>query len=262
MTYIMDTREEGRRVERKTDRCLTVEQLRWARVGEGSCVLDLGCAAGTTSRMIARLVGTTGRVVGVDSSANRLGEGWAHPEHHPTIEYRYGDAASIPAADGEFDVSWARFLFEYLPDPNAALVELIRVTKPGGAVCVSDIDGNCTWHHPCEPSLQAEISEALVVLGDRFNPRIGLSLYAMFADAGLRELAVDVRPYHVIAGAIDAEREEHWRMKLEGVCTTLRARGWSHTRARLLSQAFLDHLRDARTFTYSTLISVRGIVEH
>jgi SAM-dependent methyltransferase len=257
----MDTSDEGRRVERKTDRALTLGQLRWAGVREGARVLDLGCAAGTTCRMMADLVGDGGRVVGVDASAGRLIEGGGHAEHRSSIEYRQGDAAQIPAADGEFDVSWSRFLFEYLPHPTDALHEMIRVTKPGGTVCVSDIDGNCIWHHPCDPHLRAEIDEALRTLGDGFNARVGLSLYTMFIDAGLREVAVDVRPYHVIAGTIDAEREEHWRMKLEGVSKALHARGWPSERAAALSQAFMDHLRDSRTFSYSVLISVRGSVD-
>lgn len=255
----MDTGEEGQRVERKTDRALTLDQLRWAGVREGSRVLDLGCAAGTTCRMIAGLVGDAGRVVGVDASAGRLAEGQAHADHRRPIEYRRGDACRIPAADGEFDVAWSRFLFEYLPRPATALTEMIRVTKLGGTICVSDIDGNCIWHHPCAPGLRAEIDEALRTLGDGFNPRVGLSLYTMFVDAGLRDVIVDVRPYHVIAGRIDAEREEHWRMKLEGVAKALAGRGWSAQRAADLARNFLEHLRDARTMTYSVLISVRGV---
>lgn len=255
----MDTSEEGRRVERKTDRALTLNQLRWAGVREGMHVLDLGCAAGTTCRMMAGLVGDTGLIVGIDSSADRLTEGRLHADHCPRIEYRQGDAARIPAADGEFGVSWSRFLFEYVPRPETALAEMIRVTKPGGTVAVSDIDGNCIWHHPCEPSLRAEIDDALRSLGDSFNPRAGLSLYTMFVDAGLRDIEVDVRPYHVIAGQIDAERAEHWRMKLEGVAKGLVVRGWSVQRSEVLARRFFAHLQDPRTLTYSVLISVRAI---
>ena len=258
----MDTSEEGRRVERKTDRALTLEQLRWAGIREGSRVLDLGCAAGTTCRMMAGLVGDTGRVVGVDASAGRVAEGQAHADHRSTTEYRQGDAARIPAADGEFDVSWSRFLFEYLPRPEAALAEMIRVTKPGGTVCVSDLDGNCIWHHPCDPHLRAEIDDALRTLGDGFNPRIGLSLYTMFIDAGLHDVAVDIRPYHVVAGEIDVKHAENWRMKFEGVSAALRARGWAAARTHALQSTLMSHLLSHRTLTYSILFSVRGKARH
>ncbi|MFZ4575257.1 MAG: methyltransferase domain-containing protein [Phycisphaerales bacterium] len=256
----MDTRDEGRRVERKTDRVLTLDQLRWAGLGQGSSVLDLGCAAGTTCRIMAAMVGNAGRVVGVDNSECRLAEGRKHADHRSEIEYRHGDAAQIPAADNEFDLTWSRFLFEYLPSPETALAEMIRVTKPTGTVCVSDIDGNCIWHHPCDPGLRTEIDAALRVIAGGFSPRIGLSLFAMLVDGGLRDVAVDIRPYHVIAGSIDSERAEQWQMKLDGVAATLRARGWLPSRAAALSEAFMAHLHDPRTLTYSVLISVRGTV--
>lgn len=254
----MDSSEEGRRIERKTDRALTLDQLRWAGVGDGMRVLDLGCASGTTCRMMAELVGSTGRIIGVDASKERLAEGQGHAGHRSTIEYRQGDAAAIPAERGEFDIAWSRFLFEYLPRPEAALAQMIRVVKPRGTVVVSDIDGNCIWHYPYEPTLRAEIEDALCTLGHGFNPRAGLRLYTLFAEAGLREIAVDVRPYHVIAGTIDAEREVHWQMKLDGVARALRARGWDEERAAALVRAFMNHLRDPRTFTYSVILSVRG----
>lgn len=256
----MDTAAEGRRIERKTDRSLTLDQLRWAGVREGLSVLDVGCAAGTTCRLMAGVVGDGGRVVGIDSSEARLAEGQSHADKLRNIEYRRGDAARLPASDGEFDVSWSRFLFEYLPRPEAALAEMIRVTKPGGTVCVSDLDGNCIWHHPFDPGLRLEIDGAIRTLGDGFDPRVGLSLYTMFVDAGLRDIAVDVRAYHVIAGRIDPEREEHWRMKLAGVSEALRARGWSAARADALAAVFIEHLRNPRSLTYSILLTVRGRV--
>ncbi|MCC6228314.1 MAG: methyltransferase domain-containing protein [Phycisphaerales bacterium] len=260
MNYIMETSSEGLRIERKTDRMLTIEQLRWAGIRNGASVLDLGCAAGTTCRIMAGLVGRTGRVVGVDASHKRVEEGRAHADHRQTIEYRQGFAEEIPAGKGEFDIVWSRFLFEYLAEPQKVLAEMMRVTKPGGTVCVSDLDGNCIWHHPCEASLQKEIDAALATLAGGFKPRIGLSLFSLFVDAGLQDLSVDVRPYHVIAGGIDADREEHWRMKLEGVCNALTVRGWSPIRAISLSTRFMSLLRDSRSFTYSVLITMRGTV--
>lgn len=256
----MDTPGEGRRVDLKTDRTLTAEQLRWAGIRAGHRVLDLGCAGGTTCRLMADVVGQSGRVVGVDISASRLTEGTRHPQHRATIEYRLGRAEAIPALNGEFDVSWSRFLFEYLPDPAAAIAEMVRVTVPGGRVCVSDIDGNCIWHHPRDSYLLNEIDEALSTLGDRFNPRIGMSLYTMCVDAGLQDMTVDIRPYHIIAGRIDENSEKLWKMKLDGVATSLRELGWSAERTRHLVHAFLQHLSDPRSLTYSVIITVRGRV--
>jgi ubiquinone/menaquinone biosynthesis C-methylase UbiE len=259
--YIMDTAREGERIERKTDRALTIEQLEWVGIRPGSSVLDLGCAAGTTCRILAALVGAQGRVVGVDLSAERLREAAMHVDHRPNIEYLVGNAHALPCADGGIDFAWSRFLFEYLQHQRAALMEMRRVTRRGGTVCVSDLDGNCIWNHPCCPRLRREIDKALRTLGAGFDPHAGARLFSMFVDAGFRDIAVDVRAYHLIAGAIDSEREAHWQMKLDGVVRALIARGWSAHRAAALQDGFLEHLRDPRTLTYSVLVTVRGRVD-
>src|SRR5690348_1055305 len=123
MRYIMESASEGQRIEAKTDLVLTEAQVKWAGVTSGQNVLDLGCAAGTTSRIIADLVGSSGTVVGVDGSQSRIDEARAHPGHRSWIDYRVGRAEAIPAAEGEFDVSWSRFLFEYLQTPEVTLRE-------------------------------------------------------------------------------------------------------------------------------------------
>lgn len=260
MAYIMDTPQEGDRIELKTDRALTEMQLAWGGVHAGAAVLDLGCAAGTISRMMAERVGPSGVVIAVDGSAERLEQGRRHPDHRPWIDYRRGDAAALPVADASVDVAWSRFVFEYLPRPAAALGEMIRATRPGGAVIVSDLDGNCVWHAPEDPILKAEIEDVLATLGLGFDPHIGRRLYALFLDAGLEDIEVDIRPYHQIIGRIDPEQEAHWLMKVRGVCAAVRGAGWEEARARSLEERFMDYLRDPRTLTYSVLFTVRGRV--
>jgi hypothetical protein len=54
--------------------------------------------------------------------------------------------------------------------------------------------------------------------------------------------------------------EAHWEHKLRTVCGTLANLGWPAERARRLHEGFLAHLRDPATFSYSVLITVKGIV--
>jgi ubiquinone/menaquinone biosynthesis C-methylase UbiE len=41
-------------------------------VGEGSCVLDIGCGAGDDVLALAQIVGSKGRVVGIDNSETMI----------------------------------------------------------------------------------------------------------------------------------------------------------------------------------------------
>lgn len=260
MDYIMDTPAEGRRIERKTSRDATLADLRSAGIAAGMAVADIGCAAGTTCRLMAPLVGPAGMVIGVDGSADRIeqAQSFAGSGDGPAIDYRVGEATALPIDDSTVDLCWSRFLFEYLPDPQRALAEMVRITRPGGTVAVIDLDGNCAWHDPIEGELRDGIDRALATLRGGFDPHVGRKLYGWFACSGLVDIAVDVRPYHVIAGSIDDERAEHWRMKLDGVANALIARGWTRDEANDLTARYMDHLLDPATFTYSVRIMVSG----
>lgn len=258
MNYVMDTPFEGRRLERKTDVRLAREHLDFAGLRPGHTAVDVGCGVGTVSRVMAGLAGVHGRVIGVDESAARLGEARRYASAGAAIEYLPASAEHLPLDAGTADLVWSRFLFEYLPDPDAVLREMIRVAKPGGAVVVCDLDGNCVWHGGADPELRSLLDTALDTLGSSFHPRAGLELYTRCARAGLNDLQVRIEPYHVIAGGIDPEREGQWQMKLDGVAAALRARGWSETQVNALVEKMMQHLKDRETFTYSTAITVRG----
>lgn len=258
-TYIMESKTEGQRIDLKTDTALTMQQLRWANITRGQSVLDLGCAAGTTTRLIAKLVGNQGKAIGVDLSEERLSEAKSYSLSLPQIAYRLGKAEEIPAGEGEFDVSWSRFLFEYLTSPTEVIREMKRVTKVNGTVIISDLDGNCLWHSPASPHFSDELNNAVDLLGQYgFDPFAGRRLYGLAHEAGLTDIEVDVRPYHCIAGRINSAAEIHWQMKLDTVSNTLVKLGWKNERAEALKDNFLNHLRDESTFTYSVLISVKG----
>jgi SAM-dependent methyltransferase len=256
----MESASEGDRIERKTDISLMRAQLAQLPLDRASKVLDLGCAAGTTTRLIASLLPSDGRVVGVDASANRLAQALAHPDHSARIQYVAGIAEQLPAGPSEFDICWARFLFEYLPNPAIVMSELVRVVRPGGIVCVSDIDGNCVWHHPIELALEREIGEALAALAEAgFDPFAGRKLFSLFHRAGLEHMTVDVQPYHLVAGSISPSQRHLWLIKLDTVQSSLQQLGWPEHRAADVSRRFLAHLDDPATLTYSTLVTVTGV---
>ena len=254
----MDNLQEGHRIEQKTDRVLVDEQFRWAGGKTGQRVLDLGCAVGTCCRLFADCVGSHGRVIGVDASIERITAAPAYAAQSANIEYIVGQAASIPLDENAIDFAWSRFLFEYLPDPVQALHEMIRVTKPGGIVCVSDLDGNGVWHSPEPPELRQELEAVMATFGGGFDPYVGRKIYPWFVAADLDDLAIDIRPYHTIAGSIGSLQLEHWDMKMFGVTRALVKRGWTSRRAEAFADLFREFLLDPGTLTYSTLITVRG----
>ena len=89
-----------------------------AAVRPGERVLDIGCGTGGTTAELARAVGATGRVMGVDISEPLIGAARAQGLANATFEI--GDAASWPFEDGSFDLVFSRFGVMFFGDPVAA----------------------------------------------------------------------------------------------------------------------------------------------
>jgi demethylmenaquinone methyltransferase/2-methoxy-6-polyprenyl-1,4-benzoquinol methylase len=98
----------------------------------GERVLDLGAGTGTSSLPFAAAGGT---VVPCDFSLGMLREG---KKRHPELPLTAGDATRLPFADGVFDAVTISFALRNVQDTDAALREMLRVTKPGGRLVVCE----------------------------------------------------------------------------------------------------------------------------
>ena len=107
----------------------------------GERVVDVGCGAGFDSLIAARLVGVTGRVIGVDMTPEMLAkaEDAAAKSGLSQVESRQGFAESLPVPDGWADVVISNGVLNLCPDKVAALREMRRVLRPGGRIQIGDI---------------------------------------------------------------------------------------------------------------------------
>jgi SAM-dependent methyltransferase len=94
----------------------------------GARLLDAGCGSGRTLDVLARF----GRVTGVDISpiAVRAARARGH-------DVREADILDMPLPDGRFDVVTCLDVLEHIRDDRRALAELLRVTRPGGAIVLT-----------------------------------------------------------------------------------------------------------------------------
>lgn len=103
----------------------------------GQRVLDLAAGTATSSAELAR---SGADVVGCDFSLGMLRVGAR--AGHDGVELVAGDALRLPFADDAFDAVTISFGLRNVADPDVALRELLRVTRPGGRVVV------CEFSHP------------------------------------------------------------------------------------------------------------------
>jgi SAM-dependent methyltransferase len=98
----------------------------------GESVLDVGCGAGTTTLTLAGIVGTGGRVVGVDISAPLLAVARRRAVGVTNVMFVEADAQQTLPHDAPFDAVFSRFGLMFFDEPVAAFAKLHQATSPGG----------------------------------------------------------------------------------------------------------------------------------
>jgi SAM-dependent methyltransferase len=111
------------------------------RVEPGSVVLDLGCGAGTDLLIAAQLVGSTGRVIGVDMTAPMLERAGASARDMglENVELHESLIESLPLDDASMDVVISNGVIDLVPDKDAVFDEIDRVLRPGGRLQLADV---------------------------------------------------------------------------------------------------------------------------
>lgn len=107
-------------------------------LAEGDTVVDVGCGNGLLTEEIARAVGKTGQVIGVDPSEDMRIPALARCAAFPTVQIKDGLADGLPLRDGQADKVVAVQVLEYLPDIPAAICEANRALRVGGRFVAVD----------------------------------------------------------------------------------------------------------------------------
>ena len=174
-------------------------------VRPGWACADLGCGAMGVLGPLARRVGPRGRVVGVerDPALAAAARAYVRATGLANAEVVEGDALTAGLPAGGFDLVHARFVLPHVPDPEAFLLGMRALARPGGAVVVQEPDHH-SWHFypPCPawPRLLAILEAAFALRGDinigrrAFGLLRGLGLEGVTARAALLALH-DGHPY-------------------------------------------------------------------
>jgi SAM-dependent methyltransferase len=167
---------------------LTERLFREAGIGPGQRVLDLGSGVGDVAMLVARLVGPSGEVMGVESDTRSIARARARVAEAGlrNVSFTESDASQI-ANHRPFDAAVGRFILEFLPDPLAALRSVSRLVRPGGVLAFQE---PCyapflalSSHLPLWSAGVSLIHETLVRSGA--HTEIGLDLHRIFLEAGL-----------------------------------------------------------------------------
>lgn len=153
----------------------------------GQRLLDAGCGGGDVARELAARVQPGGSVLALDSSATTI-EAAARRHDGSAVEYVNGDVCALDLADDSVDGVWCERVLQHLTAPDTAVAEFVRVTRPGGRICLIDTD----WDSLAFDGVRGDLSTALVDFTlDSFARRqrdMGRSLRRRLLGAGARDL--------------------------------------------------------------------------
>jgi len=261
MNYLMESRDEIERLERKTGFDALRDQALWAGLLPGMRVADIGCGSGRTTSFLKEITGPDGEAVGIDRSPDRIA--FARETYgNEGISFEERDIYGSLEGLGEFDFIWVRFLLEYHGEHQFDLVKSFsRLLAPGGILCLVDLDHNCINHHGQSPRLEKALAASMdgLVKHADFDPYAGRKLYSHMYDLNMDDIDVRVGTHHLIFGELNETDEYNWFKK---ITVALEKSGYDFPEYPGGLDEFSEECRtffsDPRRFTYTPLIICRG----
>lgn len=191
----------------------------------GSTVLEAGCGVGAQTVILAAN-SPDAMITSVDISPESLAVAKQRVAEagHANVVFRQADINQLPFATNSFDHAFVCFVLEHLPDPVAAVRELLRVVRPDGSITVIEGDHGSALFHPRSEAADRAIA-CLVELQRRAggDALIGRRIYPLLVAAGCRDVRVSPRQVYADAAKpelVDGFIRKTFTAMVEGVAET------------------------------------------
>lgn len=259
--YFMESEEEAKRLDLKTDPTVVDRHARWAGLRPGMRVADLGCGSGKTTFCLSKIAGTKGEAVGIDNADQRIKFAKKHYSSE-RIDYVLADIRSDLSFLGKFDFVWVRFVMEYYGSTAYEIVKNInKILNPGGILCLIDLDYNCLTHYGLPKRLDSAIQGIKQTLEKKadFDPYAGRKLYSYLYDMAYEDIDMTIEAHHLIFGELNEVDTFNWTKKVE---VGGKLSGYPFDDYEGGYEEFFDEFKKIfshpRRFTYTPIILCRG----
>lgn len=156
---------------------ITGELADLCEIGAGKRLLDVASGSGEAACFLAENLQC--RVVGIDASQYMIERAKAKaPSRNLEIEFRQGDAHSLPFDDNTFDAVISECTTCVL-EKSRAILEMVRVAKPGGRVGIHDL----CWKESAPADLKQRLAEL-----ENEHPETLDGWKRLFEEAGLTDV--------------------------------------------------------------------------
>ena len=233
-----------------------------ARLGlrPGRSLLDVGCGVGSVATALAPLVAPGGTVAAVDPSEAMLAEGRRRAEAaRVSVDFRAGLAEDLPFEDATFDVCRSERALQWMPDPEAALDEMIRTNAPGRSAGRDRHRlADARVRSPRRGARGSRSPRASVDSGAGPPPSAVVSSTCSVTGAS-RTSTSSARPMSGIAGSPTWRRRRRACSRCEpSRCSWWRSGGWSRRLGEQFSDQVTEAARRDRLSISLTMFAVHG----
>jgi ubiquinone/menaquinone biosynthesis C-methylase UbiE len=114
--------------------------VRFQILREGDRVVEFGSGTGNDCLAAAQVVGTTGKVIGIDISEKNVNTARDYMDRLriSNVEFRVGDINNAPLPKEYADIVFSNCVFNLQQNKQKVADEMYRVTDHHGLVCISD----------------------------------------------------------------------------------------------------------------------------
>jgi len=190
---------ETLRLERQAGlfKVLELNALKSIGLHDGCAVVDVGCGTGHVSIILAQECPNSS-VIGIDINESLWSIGRslvARMSLDSRVAFVPGSGDNIPLGTNSVDFAYSRLVMQHVEKPVDIVREMARIVKPGGKVCVLDIDDDFSLMYPSLPGMD-EIKNRVAQIqaklgGNRF---VGRRLFQTFKASGLDNVEVKLVP--------------------------------------------------------------------
>lgn len=188
--------------------------LGWLDIAPGRSWLDVGCGTGSLTRLILEKHRPK-EIVSIDSSSDFI----AHAQcsiTNPSVHFKVGLAQSLELESRSMDAVVSGLVLNFIPQPEAAISEMLRVTKPGGKIGIflwDYADGMQMLRYFWDAAIALDVHAWEIDEGARFPLCREGQLESLVREAGLKQ----VEAMAIEVNTIFQDFEDYWEPFLGNV---------------------------------------------